>query len=35
MNKWINGDKASWIYGNVYDAESGEALNWWQALLQA
>ena len=35
MSKWINGDSASWIYGNVYDADSGEPLNWWQALLQA
>lgn len=35
MNKWIKGDSATWLYGNVYDAESGEPLNWWQALLQA
>ncbi|WP_269618907.1 DUF4265 domain-containing protein [Zhongshania sp. BJYM1] len=35
MNKWINGDTATWLYGNVYDADSGEPLNWWQALLQA
>ena len=35
MSKWITGDTASWIYGNVYDAERGDPLNWWQALLQA
>ena len=22
-----------WYYGNVYDQESGEPLDWWQALL--
>jgi len=24
---------AAWFYGNVYDPESGEPLNWWQAIL--
>lgn len=23
----------AWYYGNVYDPESGEPLNWWQAIL--
>ena len=23
----------SWFYGNVYDPQSGEPLNWWQAIL--
>ena len=23
-----------WYYGNVYDPESGEPLNWWQAILK-
>lgn len=22
-----------WYYGNVYDPESGEPINWWQAIL--
>jgi hypothetical protein len=35
MGKWVNGDAASWNYGNVYDPDSGEALNWWQDLLKA
>lgn len=24
---------AAWFYGNVYDPDSGEPLNWWQAIL--
>ncbi len=24
---------AAWSYGNVYDPDSGEPLNWWQAML--
>jgi len=24
---------AVWYYGNVYDPETGEPLNWWQAIL--
>lgn len=24
---------AQWSYGNVYDAETGESLNWWESLL--
>jgi hypothetical protein len=35
MDKWINGDSATWNYGNVYEPDSGEALNWWQDLLKA
>lgn len=23
----------AWFYGNVYDPESGEPLNWWQSIL--
>lgn len=23
----------AWFYGNVYDPDSGEPLNWWQAIL--
>jgi hypothetical protein len=22
-----------WVYGNVYDPESGEPLNWWQPII--
>ena len=25
--------QATWSYGNVYDPESGEALRWWESLL--
>ena len=28
-----NNDQFSWLYGNVYDPENGEPLNWWQAIL--
>lgn len=24
---------AAWFYGNVYDPDSGEPLNWWQPIL--
>ena len=34
LNKWANSDQAKWVYGNVYDPETGDPLNWWQALLQ-
>jgi hypothetical protein len=23
----------AWLYGNVYDPESGEPINWWQPIL--
>lgn len=26
-------DTMAWYYGNVYDPETGEPLNWWQAIL--
>ena len=26
-------DDVAWVYGNVYDPETGEPLNWWQAIL--
>ena len=26
-------DDVAWYYGNVYDPETGEPLNWWQSLL--
>lgn len=34
LNKQIEifGDSA-WFYGNVYDPENGEPLDWWQAIL--
>jgi hypothetical protein len=35
MGQWITGDAATWVYGNVYDPDSGEPLNWWQDLLKA
>lgn len=28
-----NNDQANWLYGNVYDPQDGEPLNWWQAIL--
>ena len=36
LNKQIEifGD-AAWFYGNVYDPESGDPLDWWQAILAA
>lgn len=27
------GKEINWLYGNVYDPETGEPLNWWQAIL--
>jgi hypothetical protein len=35
LQKWVSGSHAKWVYGNVYHPETGEPLNWWQALLQA
>lgn len=26
-------DSVNWLYGNVYDPENGEPLNWWQPIL--
>ena len=26
-------EDVAWFYGNVYDPESGEPLNWWQEIL--
>lgn len=26
-------EDVAWFYGNVYDPESGEPLNWWQPIL--
>ena len=26
-------DDMAWYYGNVYDPDNGEPLNWWQAIL--
>lgn len=26
-------EDVTWFYGNVYDPESGEPLNWWQSIL--
>lgn len=26
-------DDVAWFYGNVYDPETGEPLNWWQPIL--
>lgn len=34
LNRWTAGKTAQWAYGNVYDPQSGERLNWWQDLLQ-
>lgn len=34
LDQWIKTGEARWTYGNVYDPESGEPLNWWQDLLQ-
>ena len=28
-----NRDDVVWYYGNVYDPETGEPLDWWQSLL--
>jgi hypothetical protein len=28
-----NNDDIVWYYGNVYDPENGEPLNWWQPIL--
>jgi hypothetical protein len=28
-----NYQDVAWFYGNVYDPESGEPLNWWQSIL--
>lgn len=25
--------ETSWIYGNVYDPETGDPLNWWQSIV--
>lgn len=35
VSKLIKDTDCQWNYGNVYDSESGEPLNWWQAMLQA
>ncbi len=29
----LSTDSATWSYGNVYDPESGEPLDWWESLL--
>lgn len=26
-------EQAKWLYGNVYDPQNGEPLNWWQPIL--
>ena len=28
-----NQTEMTWLYGNVYDPDSGEPLNWWQPIL--
>lgn len=33
LNRYIDGDKASWVYGNVYHPQTGEPLNWWQEMM--
>ena len=34
LNQHIgNKETMAWYYGNVYDPETGEPLNWWQAIL--
>lgn len=34
LNKYIKPPVAAWFYGNVYDPDSGEPLDWWQTILQ-
>ncbi len=34
LGQWVDGDNSAWNYGNVFDPDSGEPLNWWQSLLQ-
>lgn len=34
INGLTAGKPVQWMYGNVYDPESGEPLNWWQDMLQ-
>jgi hypothetical protein len=34
LNKHLAGrEDSAWYYGNVYDPQSGEPLNWWQPIL--
>ncbi|MBD2857643.1 DUF4265 domain-containing protein [Spongiibacter sp. KMU-158] len=33
LDKHSKSGEARWTYGNVYDPETGEPLNWWQELL--
>lgn len=35
INRMTAGKPVQWMYGNVYHAETGEPLNWWQDMLQA
>lgn len=28
-----NAEESAWLYGNVYDPDSGESLDWWQPIL--
>ena len=28
-----NNEQVNWLYGNVYDPNNGEPLNWWQPIL--
>lgn len=34
LDTHVKGQDATWMYGNVYDFDTGEPLNWWQDLLQ-
>ena len=34
LNQALEGHReCGWVYGNVYDPENGEPLNWWQPIL--
>lgn len=34
LNRLLAGHaEVAWFYGNVYDADSGEPLDWWQPML--
>lgn len=35
ISQWIGDKQVQWNYGNVYDPETGEPLNWWQDMLNA
>ena len=33
LNENVPTGSAAWFYGNVYDPETGEPLDWWQSIL--